>query len=285
MLSLKVKHLVSALGAIAFVICMYLVIVYVQSRNTITTYGNVDVRAVTLGFRVFGRIKTLNYEEGDKVSAGDVLAILEKDQFEEEVNVCQAELAQAVAALHNAELLYDRRQKLLKDDFVSQGEFDDASSARDEAQARLEAAKSKLEKAKTNLGDTEIKAPNSGIILTRIREPGSIVDVGGAVYTLALNNPVWIRTYIDEPNLGNIYQGQKATVITDSGDSYEGQIGFISPQAEFTPKNVETTQLRTSLVYRLRVIIDNPNNGLRQGMPVTVKIAKDSKNASSDSSN
>lgn len=285
MINIKVKHLVAAFGAILSIICIYLLITYVQSRNTLTIYGNVDVRAVTLGFRVFGRIKTLNYEEGDRVSSGDVLAVLEKDQFEEEVNVCQAELEQAIAALSNAELLYERRQKLLKNDFVSQGEFDDASAARDEAKARLEAAKSKLEKAKTNLNDTEIKSPSTGIILTRIREPGSIVDVGGAVYTLALDNPVWVRTYIDEPNLGNIYQGQKATVITDSGDSYEGQIGFISPQAEFTPKNVETTQLRTSLVYRLRVIIDKPNNGLRQGMPVTVKIARDSKHASSDSSN
>jgi len=79
-----------------------------------------------------------------------------------------------------------------------------------------------------------------------------------------------VRTYVDEPNLGNVHPGLAATVTTDSGGRYTGQVGFISPQAEFTPKNVETRQLRTDLVYRLRVIVDNPDQGLREGMPVTV---------------
>ena len=96
--------------------------------------------------------------------------------------------------------------------------------------------------------------------------------MGQPVYTLAVDNPVWVRTYVAEPDLGRIYPGQQATVSTDTGDSYQGQIGFISPQAEFTPKNVETTQLRTDLVYRLRVIVDNPDQGLRQGMPVSIVI-------------
>ena len=259
-----------------------MIMAYKEALKSVVVYGNVDIRTVSLSFRVAGRIKTLNYEEGDRVLHGDVLAVLEKEPFEKEIDLCQAEIAQAAAALNNAELFYTRHKSLVQEDVISQGEFDDAIANRDGAKAQLEAAKAKLEKAQTNLEDTEIKSPNSGIILTRIREPGSIVSAGESVYTLALENPVWIRTYIDEPNLGNIYQGQPALVFTDSGDVYTGQIGFISPQAEFTPKNVETTQLRTSLVYRLRIIIDKPNNRLRQGMPVTVKIVKTSKNAESD---
>jgi HlyD family secretion protein len=85
---------------------------------------------------------------------------------------------------------------------------------------------------------------------------------------------VWVRTYVDEPDLGQVYPGQKATVRTDSGGVYKGQVGFISPQAEFTPKTVETTELRTDLVYRLRVIVADPDEGLRQGMPVTVILEK-----------
>ena len=130
----------------------------------------------------------------------------------------------------------------------------------------------RLEQAKTRLRDTEILAPNDGVILTRVREPGAVVPQGEPVYTLALDNPVWIRTYVDEPRLGTVHPGQKALVLTDSGGQYVGYVGFISPQAEFTPKTVETSQLRTDLVYRLRVIVNAPDKGLRQGMPVTVRL-------------
>ena len=143
-----------------------------------------------------------------------------------------------------------------------------------EARANLAAAKARLAQAEINLQDTEIHSPADGIILTRVREPGAIVSAGQTVYTLQLLSPVWIRTYVSERDLGRIYQGMPADVYTDSQPAkpYHGQIGFISPVAEFTPKNVETTDLRTELVYRLRVIVDDPDNGLRQGMPVTVKL-------------
>jgi HlyD family secretion protein len=129
-----------------------------------------------------------------------------------------------------------------------------------------------LDKALTNLEDTQIFCPTDGTILTRIREPGSVVNIGEAVYTLSIKSPVWIRTYVTEPNLGKIYPSMKAEVITDSGGSYIGHIGFISPVAEFTPKNVESLELRVDLVYRLRVVVDDPDHFLKQGMPVTVKL-------------
>ena len=154
------------------------------------------------------------------------------------------------------------------------GDFDTALANRDSTKAKLEAAKAQLEQAQISMNDTEMHSPDKGTILTRVREPGSVVAEGTTVYTLALDNPVWVRTYIGEQNLGMIHPGQKAVVLTDSGQEYQAKVAFVSPQAEFTPKNVETTQLRTSLVYRLRVVVDNPNNGLRQGMPVTVKIKK-----------
>lgn len=233
-------------------------------------YGNVDIRDVSLGFRVAGRIAQMRFEEGDKVEQGTILAVLDKTPYEELLAIAQAELAQTEAVLVNAEKNYTRRAELVKTGGVSKSDFDESLAARDQATARVETAKARLEQAKTQLEDTEIRSPNNGTILTRVCEPGSIVAVGAPVYTLALDNPVWIRTYVDEVNLGRIYPGQKAHITTDSGGSYEGQVGFISPQAEFTPKNVETTQLRTNLVYRLRIIVDSPDHSLRQGMPVTV---------------
>jgi HlyD family secretion protein len=157
---------------------------------------------------------------------------------------------------------------------ISTEERDDAKAALDEAQAQVKSAEARLAQAQTRLGDTQIRAPSDGIILTRVREPGAVVAVGEPVYSLALDTPVWVRAYIDEPNLGNIFPGQQALVLTSAGREYPGQVGFISPQAEFTPKTVETAQLRTDLVYRLRVIVNNPDKALRQGMPVTVHISR-----------
>lgn len=94
------------------------------------------------------------------------------------------------------------------------------------------------------------------------------------VYTLSLGAPTYIRAYASEPSLGRVAPGTKVTVRTDSSDKvYHGQIGFVSPRAEFTPKTVETTELRTDLVYRLRIVVSDPDQGLRQGMPVTIRIA------------
>jgi HlyD family secretion protein len=245
-----------------------------EQNGVLTLYGNVDIRDVALGFRVAGRISAMQFEEGDKVKQGTILATLDKTPFEESLAVAKAELAEAEAVRVNAEKSYLRRAELVKTGGVSKSDFDEAFAARDQAVARVATARAHLDQAQTQLEDTEIHSPSHGTILTRVCELGSIVAVGAPVYTLALDNPVWIRTYVDESNLGNIYPGQKANVSTDSGGSYEGQIGFISPQAEFTPKNVETTQLRTNLVYRLRIIVDNPDNGLRQGMPITVTIDK-----------
>lgn len=243
-----------------------------NANHSLTLYGNVDIRDVSLSFRVSGRIKAMHFEEGDRVSPGTVLATLEQDTFEEDLALAHAEIDEAKAGLINAELTYKRRAKIVHTGAVTQALLDDALAMRDQAQARVAAAKARAQKAQTALGDTQIIAPAAGIILTRVREPGAIVQIGQAVYTLALHTPVWIRTYVDEPDLGRIYPGQKATIMTDSGDQYTGQIGFISPQAEFTPKTVETSQLRTDLVYRLRVIVEHPDQRLRQGMPVTVYI-------------
>jgi HlyD family secretion protein len=107
-----------------------------------------------------------------------------------------------------------------------------------------------------------------------VLEPGSIAGVGQTVVTLSLSDPVWVRAYISETGLGTIAPGMKAEIYTDSQPEqpYLGHIGFISPKAEFTPKNIETPDLRTRLVFRFRVLVDNPDNYLRQGMPVTVKL-------------
>ena len=143
-----------------------------------------------------------------------------------------------------------------------------------QARAVLAAQEAQLALVTSQLSYTKLFASDDGVIKTRIVEPGAVVQPQAPVYTLALSNPIWVRTYIPETDMGRIHPGMKAQVFTDSepGKAHEGRVGFISPVAEFTPKAVETPEVRTSLVYRVRVYVDDPDNSLRQGMPATVRL-------------
>ena len=289
--------------------------------------GNVDVHQVELAFRVSGRISAVKVQEGDKVSAGQVLALLDPVPFQTDVNSARADLAQAqaqldktrrgfrieeveqaranvaqrAADLENAQVTLRRQQQLVASGLVTHQQIDDAQARVHMSEAALAAsrgqltlelhgsriedieaqeatvasAQARLEKAQTALADATLLAPSNGIISVRAREPGAIVQVGQTVYTLTLNDPVWIRAYVSQPRLGRIKPGMPVKLTIDSmpGKTYDGTVGFISPEAEFTPKTVQTEQVRDDLVYRIRVIASDPDNVFRQGMPVTVLIA------------
>ncbi len=245
-----------------------------QERTALLLYGNVDVRQVELGFRVDGRIEKMFFEEGEFVQAGAQMATLNNQPYEDLLKQAQASIEVNRASLLNAQRLLKRRKDLTGEGGVSQEDLDNALTTLDTQTATLLSSKAALGVATTNLNDTQLYAPNDGTILTRIREPGAVVHKADPIYTLSLTNPIWVRAYVVEPDLGLIYPDMPAEIFTDTPGSavYQGHIGFISPVSEFTPKFVETTQLRTDLVYRLRVIVDNPDNGLRQGMPVTVRL-------------
>ena len=120
-------------------------------------------------------------------------------------------------------------------------------------------------------------APSDGIIESRILEKGAIVAPGSPVFVLSIQENPWVRAYIPESSLGKIHPGMPVEVQTDTRPDhpYRGRVGFISPVAEFTPKSIHTEELRTNLVYRFRVVLDEPDSELRQGMPVTVKLLTD----------
>lgn len=245
-----------------------------EQEHFLILFGNIDVRQVDMGFRVGGLVIDLPYQEGDYVKAGQRVAQLDPQPYLDQVRQAEAQVEVAHTALKNTELIFKRRQELVQDGSVSQEDYTNSLSSRDVDIANLKAAEAALGVAKTNLQFTEIFAPADGVVLTRVREPGSVVIVSETVTTLSLVSPVWVRAFVSERDLGRVYPGMPAEVYTDTkgGKVYKGQIGFISPVAEFTPKTVETTKLRTDLVYRLRVIADNPDKFLRQGMPVTVKL-------------
>jgi membrane fusion protein YbhG len=218
----------------------------------------------------------------------------------EEIQQAKAQLAQSQANYQNAVRYFERQDALQQSHVISKSDYDNALASRDSlkgqvdlaqanlnlelagnrfedidsAKAQLENSKANLATARQNVDDCKLFAPVDGVIITRAVEPGTIVSTSSVIYSICQNEPVWVRTYVDERDLGRIYPGMKALVYndTDPNHPYVGQIGFISPVAEFTPKNVETRELRTDLVYRLRVIIAKPDRYLRQGMPVTLRM-------------
>lgn len=245
-----------------------------EKATHVTLYGNVDIRQVSLGFRVSGRLQDLHFEEGDRIKKGDLLAKLDQKPYLNKVNAAKAALAQKKAAHENASHISARKEKLVKSRFASVEDYQTTQTTEEEAFALIQASQADLDTATTDFQDTSLIAPSTGTILSRVHEIGAIVGAGDSVYVLSLDEPMWVRAYVSETDLGRIRLGMHAQVYTDANPDkpYTGQVGFISPVAEFTPKNVETPELRTKLVYRLKVIIKDPGPLLRQGMPVTVHL-------------
>jgi HlyD family secretion protein len=145
------------------------------------------------------------------------------------------------------------------------------------AQASLEAAQARLALLRHQIALGELKAPADAVVRSRLLEPGDMASPQRPVFALALTQPKWVRVYVGEPDLGRIRPGMAASVVTDSAPDrpVRGTVGYISSVAEFTPKSVQTEELRTSLVYEVRVRVEDPRDALRLGQPVTVRMAAD----------
>jgi HlyD family secretion protein len=143
-----------------------------------------------------------------------------------------------------------------------------------QAKSRYEQAEAALKLAETQLSYAVIYAPLTGVVLSKNIEPGEIVAPGTAVVTVGDLVNVWLRGYIQESDLGRVKVGQSASVTTDTypGKAYKGRVSFISSQAEFTPKNVQTPKERVKLVYRIKIDITNPKMELKPGMPADAVI-------------
>jgi len=218
----------------------------------------------------------------------------------EEINKARAELEAAKVRAASATDSYKRLLPLVKKKMVSPDTVENARSLADSAHAEMNAVKQGLilleagprkediangeailasrkaavTLAQQRLDDANLYAPADGIIRNRILEPGDMAFPQTPAITLALVDPVWVRAYLSETVLGQVKPGMKATIYSDSfpGKTYKGWVGYISPSAEFTPKNIETSELRTRLVYSTRIFACNPEQELRLGMPVTVTI-------------
>jgi HlyD family secretion protein len=218
----------------------------------------------------------------------------------EDIAQAEAGVKEKEATLANAKITFDRADQLLRSSVGTRKAYDDALAAHREAEARLNSARealrlmragfrvedidaaraqladreAALQVAQRQLADSDLIAPSQGVVLSRVREVGAIVAAGETVFVVSLTNPVWVRSYVSEMDLGRVKPGMEVSVKIDTPGAplLKGRIGFISPTAEFTPKTVETQELRTALVYRIRIIVPDAGDILRQGMPVTISV-------------
>jgi len=260
-----------------------------ENTNELTLYGNIEIRQVDLSFQVSGQIEKMLKEEGDSVKKGELIAILDDKDYRSNLQKASAEVNKALALSRDAASKYERQFPLCADSTVSAQDCETLLNTKDKTKSDYEAALAQKTFSQNQLDYTKIYAPEEGTVTVRVQEPGATVAKGQTVYTISKTKPVWIRAYVNETDLGNVKYGQKAKVLTDtinpqtgSPREYQGYVGYISPVAEFTPKTVQSTDLRTSLVYRIRVYVDDIDEYLRQGMPVTIKINLVNKGENSD---
>lgn len=236
----------------------------------------------------------------DRDTARAALAELLAGSRIEEIAQAEAALAAAEAEATRAADDFRRQEELFRREVIPKQKFDAARAAADssraqarqareslvlarkgprheridQGRARFREAEAALAAAQTRLDYTTLAAPAAGLVLSKNIEPGEQVAAGTPVVTIGKLESVWVRAYIPETELGRVKVGQKARVTTDTwpGKRYDGTVTFISSEAEFTPKNVQTQKERVKLVYRIKITIPNPNMELKPGMPADAEI-------------
>jgi HlyD family secretion protein len=263
--------------------------------------------------QVLARLDTSRLElqvaqaEAQVAAQRQVVARLHHGSRPEEIAQAEANVESAKADVVNARRQYARLKSLRERSAggaVSQQDVENAQAAFDvaeaklvvnqkalalivagprqeevaEAEARLRVAEAQLAFLRQQLADAQLIAPVDAIVRSRIMEPGEMASPQKPVFSLAITDPKWVRAYVSEPDLGKVHTGMAASIAVDSfpQQRFDGWIGFISPVAEFTPKTVQTEELRTSLVYEVRVFVKDPTDALRLGMPATVYLPLES---------
>jgi HlyD family secretion protein len=277
----------------------------IEAHESVLSFKTVQSRIVELPFdegqtvkagTLLARVDDADYKQQVEIAQAALNAQMRQlDVAEQGVDATRRTVVSDEADVNLKQLEFDRAQTLLTKGAGTVDARDVAETALKQSKAAIErdkaleaqadrsvalaianigSARANLDLAKIVLGYTTLKAPFDGVILVRQAELGEVVSPGAAIVTLADIDHVWLRAYLNETDIGKVRLGEAATVTTDSypAEEYPGRISFISEQAEFTPKSVETHAERVTLVYRIRIDVDNPSHELVPGLPADAKI-------------
>jgi HlyD family secretion protein len=262
---------------------------WVEASTVLAKLDNADYR------------QKVNIDEANVRVRESNLALTTAGSRPQEIKAAEQSVADATAEVEQRKLDLERAERLFSRDAVAAQDRDRAQTAFKRAQAQyqtaqqhlsevregsrpeeiaiahanVKAARENLGLSRINLEYTTLRAPSAGVIAVRQAELGEVVSPGTPVVTLTDLDHVWLRAYVAETDLGRVHYGQEAVIRTDTypGKSYRGRISFIADKAEFTPKSVQTFKERVTLVYRIKIDVDNPNHELKPGMPADATIA------------
>jgi len=217
--------------------------------------GTIEGTEIVVSSKAIGKVLAVKVDEGDSVKEGELLATIDRRD--------------AAAALKSAQARYDlavsdfeRSGQLYKSNMISSQQYD-------QSKTNFESAAAALEIAKNSYDNTDIKAPIAGVILVRAIEPGELANIGTPIATMADLSEVKLMVYIPEKDVGRVKLGQEVAVSVDSypDEKFVGRVVYISDQAEFTPKVIQTKEERTTQVFGIKIKVPNPEMKLKPGMP------------------
>jgi len=246
----------------------------IMHNKVIKVSGNIEGDDVRISFRYEGQILELLADEGYLIKKDQVVARLNTDELIKIRDNAAAALRASQFDYELAEIDYKRAENLLKAGAIPTQQRDNAKTKRDSLLADVEKNKASLDLAETRLGFAELASPLDGFILVKSALPGEVVQVGAPVFTAIDLNNIWVTAYINEMDLARVKLNQEAYVTTDTypGKRYKGWVSFVSQEAEFTPKQIQTDQERVKLVYRIKVRVDNSSLDLKPGAPADAYI-------------
>jgi len=242
--------------------------------NEIYISGTIEATEIRLAFQVGGKITEMLKNEGDTAKTGEIVARIDKEELSKMINQAEASLQEAKFNYERMKEDYNRVENLFQSGAVSAQQRDTLKTNFDAIGKRVDTLQANLDLAKIKLNYTDLVSPINGFITVKSVEIGEIVQIGTTIFTISDLKNIWVTGYIKEPDLGRVKLNQKAKVKTDSypDKEYIGYVSFISPESEFTPKQIQTKEERINRVYRIKISLDNSNRELKTGMPVDAYI-------------
>jgi len=271
------KMVISALALIIigtgiYYTAMYAVAYY--NRDKLYASGTIEATEIEVASKVQGRVDSFAVDEGDIVKKGDIIASLESDELSASLDQAIAIEQTARVKLENSKKTYDRGTKLKKKRMISDQEYDTMKSAYDSAYSDFTRSTAARKLAQIAFNEATIRAPISGTILTKVADPGDLMAPFSTVVTMADLSVLDLMLYVPETKYGKIMLKDYVYINVDSypGESFTGKVATISNKAEFTPKNIQTKEERTTQVFGVKVKIPNPDDKLKPGMPADAVI-------------
>ncbi len=252
---------------------------YVRNKESAMSHsifvsGVIEMTQIPLSFQVAGRIEKIFVDEGVFVKKGQILAQLNKDEFVALKSKAEAEYKEATLNFERLKEDFRRAVNLYKAGAITKQQRDAIETSYEMAKAKVAKLKAALDLAKLKLSYTNLYSPMDGFIIIKSAEEGQLIQPGAIIFTLLDLKHPWLTAYINETDLGRVKLNQEVNVKTDTyhGKIYKGRISFISQEAEFTPKYIQTKEERVKLVYRIKVDLNNQSLELKPGMPAEAYI-------------